>query len=187
MLRLQDFIMKNITEKKNNDNTSYPFYSYLALLDYVSRAHEIEIRPSSIVRPSVCLWHRLSLKLLHGFLQILVVASPGHMPRRFFHFWQKFILTFYEFVFVNMWLYGSQNFKTLLLPQITFESFQTFSEICSQWSCVIQFMWSLSSILSSRAPSPWASCFSSALVYNGRFSSYGPIWRKVSQMNAKWP
>ncbi len=25
----------------------------LALLDYVSRAHEIEIRPSSVVRPSV--------------------------------------------------------------------------------------------------------------------------------------
>ncbi len=30
--------------------------------------------------------------------------------------------------------YGSQNFKTLLLRQITFESFQTFSEISSQWS-----------------------------------------------------
>ncbi len=26
----------------------------LALLDYVSRAHEIEIRPSSVRRPSVC-------------------------------------------------------------------------------------------------------------------------------------
>ncbi len=30
------------------------------------------------------------------------------------------------FVFVNMGLYGSQNFKTLLLPQITFESFKFF-------------------------------------------------------------
>ncbi len=29
------------------------FESLLALLDYVSRAHEIEIRPS-VVRPSVC-------------------------------------------------------------------------------------------------------------------------------------
>ncbi len=29
-------------------------------------------------------------------------------------------------VFVNMGPYGSQNFKTLLLPQIAFESFQTF-------------------------------------------------------------
>ncbi len=50
---------------------------FLALLDYVSRAHEIAICPSSVVRPSrtsvrrpsvVRLWHRLSLKLLHGFL-----------------------------------------------------------------------------------------------------------------------
>ncbi len=30
--------------------------------------------------------------------------------------------------------YGSQNFKTLLLLQITFESFQTFSVFSSQWS-----------------------------------------------------
>ncbi len=34
---------------------------------------------------------------------------------------------------VNMGTHGSQNFKTLLLPQITFQSFQTFSEF-SQWS-----------------------------------------------------
>ncbi len=51
-------------------NTNHLF---LALLDYVSRGHEIEIRPLSVVRPSsvrppVRLWHRLSLKLLHGFL-----------------------------------------------------------------------------------------------------------------------
>ncbi len=38
------------------------------------------------------------------------------------------------FVFVNMGPYGSQNFKTLLLTQISFESFQIFSEISSQWS-----------------------------------------------------
>ncbi len=30
--------------------------------------------------------------------------------------------------------YGRQTFKMLLLPQISFESFQTFSEISSQWS-----------------------------------------------------
>ncbi len=29
------------------------FNYFLALLDYVSRAHEIEIRPSSVRRPSV--------------------------------------------------------------------------------------------------------------------------------------
>ncbi len=50
-------------------------------------------------------------------------------------FWIFEILSFwFLFVFVNMGSYGSQNFKTLLLPQITFESFQTFSEFSSQWS-----------------------------------------------------
>ncbi len=60
----------------------------------------------------------------------------GHMPRHFFHFWKKKFLDFLGilFVFVNMGPYGRQNFKTLLLPQISFESFQTFSEISSQWS-----------------------------------------------------
>ncbi len=38
------------------------------------------------------------------------------------------------FVSLNMGTSGSQNFKTLLLPQISFESFQTFSEFSSQWS-----------------------------------------------------
>ncbi len=38
------------------------------------------------------------------------------------------------FVFVNIGPYGRQNFKTLLLAQISFESFQTFSETSSQWS-----------------------------------------------------
>ncbi len=38
------------------------------------------------------------------------------------------------FVFVNMGPYLSENFKTLLLPQITFKYFHTFSEIFSQWS-----------------------------------------------------
>ncbi len=34
------------------------------------------------------------------------------------------LLFFFFFVFVNMGPYGSTNFKTLLLPQITFECFQ---------------------------------------------------------------
>ncbi len=53
-------------------------------------------------------------------------------------FWIFEILSFWFFrilfVFVNMGPYGSQNFKMLLLPQITFESFQTFSEFSSQRS-----------------------------------------------------
>ena len=69
------------------------------------------------------------------FLQLLVVASPGRYAQTFcFHFWIKKLFWFLRilFVFFNMGPHGSQNFKTLLFPQITFESFQTVSEISSQ-------------------------------------------------------
>ena len=55
--------------------------AFLALLDYVSSAHEIEIRPS-VHLSSVCgidyLWS-------YGmdFFQILVVASPGPYAQTF--------------------------------------------------------------------------------------------------------
>ncbi len=38
------------------------------------------------------------------------------------------------FFFVNMGHYGSKNFKTLVLRQITFIFFQTSAEFSSQWS-----------------------------------------------------
>ena len=44
--------------------------SFLALLDYVSRAHEIEICPSSVVRPSV---------------RITIISEPN--ARICFKFW----------------------------------------------------------------------------------------------------
>ncbi len=53
--------------------------SFLALLDYVRRAHETEILPSCVIRPSVCgigyLW-----TYCMDFFQLLVVASPGTYP-----------------------------------------------------------------------------------------------------------
>ncbi len=58
--------------------------TFLALLDYVSRAHEIEIRPSS-----ARLWHRLSLSYCMDFFQILVVASPGPYAQMFFFIFEK--------------------------------------------------------------------------------------------------
>ncbi len=80
----------------------------------------------SVHRPSVRLWHRLSLKLLHGFLSYVIC----HMPRCYFHFWKKKILNF----FVNMGPYRGENFKTLLLLQIAAKSFETCNEFSSQWS-----------------------------------------------------
>ncbi len=44
-------MLEKILAKKSCFGSSKTF---LAMLDYVSRAHEIEIRPSSVRRPSVC-------------------------------------------------------------------------------------------------------------------------------------
>ncbi len=115
------------------------FFRFLALLDYVSRAHEIEIHPSSIrpsVRPSVRGIDYLWSYCMDCF-QISVVASPRPYAQTIFSFFKKkkkFDFLGFFFIFVNMGPYGSQNFKTLLLPQIIFESFQTFSEFSSHWS-----------------------------------------------------
>ncbi len=46
---------------------------FLALLDYVSRAHEIAICLSSVVRPSVS---QLSLNLIYGFLSNFSCGFP---------------------------------------------------------------------------------------------------------------
>ncbi len=107
--------------------------TFLALLDSVSRADSIwdfVRRPSVVLLAVGRLWHLLLLKLLHGyFFQILAVASPGPYAQTlgFLFFFYLIFLRFYVFfVFINMGPYGSQNFKTLLLPQITFESFPTF-------------------------------------------------------------
>ncbi len=66
-------------------------------------------------------------------VQISVLASPGPYP----HYEKKCIQKvsgFFLFVFVNMGPHGSPNFKTLLIPQITFEYFQPFPEFSSQLS-----------------------------------------------------
>ncbi len=66
---------------------------FLALLDYVSRTHEIEICPSS-VRPSVCGIDYLWRYCMH-FLQIVAVTSPGSYAQIFFfHFWFFFMNIF---------------------------------------------------------------------------------------------
>ncbi len=91
-------------------------------------------RLSSVVHLSVCgidyLW-----SYCMDFFQILVVASPGPYAQTFSSFLKKTFSDFLRifFVFVNMGPYGSKTFKTLLLPQKAFESFQTFLEFSSQW------------------------------------------------------
>ncbi len=71
---------------------------FLALLDYISRAHEIEIRPSSVRRPSVvCLLHRLSLKLLYGFLSNFSCGFPWAIFPDVFFIFEKKITNIFRF------------------------------------------------------------------------------------------
>ena len=63
----------------------------------------------------------------------------AHAPGCFFEFLK--ILGFFTnnflqiiFIFINMGPYGSENFKTILLPQIAAKSFETCPEFSSKWS-----------------------------------------------------
>ncbi len=105
--------------------------SSLVLLDDVSRDHEI-------CASSPCR-NYLRTYLADSF-QISVVACPGPCPQTFFWILNRdslyfpdsgFIFLDFVFVFVNMGPSGSQNLKTLLLPQT---AFQTFSEFPSEWT-----------------------------------------------------
>ncbi len=79
-------------------DTSRSFFPFLALLGYVSRAHEIEMCQS--VCPS-----QLSLSLMHGFLLNLVVDSAAPYARKLFLIFEKkktlggggFLLIFFVF------------------------------------------------------------------------------------------
>ncbi len=93
----------------------------LALLDYVSRAHEIEIRPSSVRRPSVA-WI-ISEPIAYISFKFWLLLPPQFFW--IFIFIYLFIFFTNIFVFVNMGPYGSKNFKTLLL-QLAAKDFKLF-------------------------------------------------------------
>ena len=60
-------------------------------------------------------------------------SSQWSSQKNVWDFWnfENWNFNDFFFVFLNMGPYGSQDFKTLLLHQISFESFQTFSEFSS--------------------------------------------------------
>ncbi len=109
---------------------------YLALLDYVSKAHEIKICPS-VVRTSVAPINSETIARI--FFQVILISFPGSHAQVRFNFLKIivclfcvcvifFLVAFIRifFVFVNMGPNGSKNFKTLLLQ--------------SQWSISL-FSW----------------------------------------------
>ncbi len=71
----------------DGSRSAFRVESGLALLDYISRTHEIKIRPS-IVCPAVC-GIRLSLKLLHGFLSNFICCFPWAICPDVFSFLEK--------------------------------------------------------------------------------------------------
>ncbi len=88
---------------------------FLALPDYVTRADEIEICPSvcsssvrTSVHPSVCLWHQLSLKLLHGFLSNFSCGFSWAIcldvfVQFFFFIFKNFFFDFFTNIFSLTW------------------------------------------------------------------------------------
>ncbi len=105
--------------------TSNSYRSLLALLDYVSRANEIEIRPSSVCSIDY-LW-----SYCMDFFKFQLWLPLGHMPRLFFIFEKKNCLNFYEyFSFSLTWdPMGAKtskrysSFKSLLNPFNLFLNF----------------------------------------------------------------
>ena len=76
--------------------------------------------PSSVVRVAI-----ISERIGYISFKFQLLLALALTPRRFFEFLKKkkHFPFFHDFVFffVNMGLYGSKNFKPLLLLQITFE------------------------------------------------------------------
>ncbi len=73
--------------------SNYMWESFLALLDHVRRAHEIEIRPSSV--------SQLSLNLIRGFLSNFGCCFPlGHALTRFLNLKKK-IFRFFTIFFCS--------------------------------------------------------------------------------------
>ncbi len=101
----------------------------LALPDYVSRAHEIEIRLSS-VPPSML---QLYLFLMHGFLSSFGCCFPWAIPSDLFWIFEKktdFLRIF--FVFVNMdAISWQQKFQNATPPTNRSWTFSNFSWIVS--------------------------------------------------------
>ncbi len=110
-------------------------YAFSALLDYVSRAHEIEIRPLSVRRLAVRLWHRLSLKLLYGFLSNFSFGFPWPICPDFVFIFNFFIFFYEYFWFSLTWdPMGAKTSKRYSSLKSLLNPFKLFCEFSSQWS-----------------------------------------------------
>ena len=111
------------------------YHHVLALLDYVSRAHEIEICPSAVVHVAI-----ISEPIEQIPFKFQLWLPLGHTLRHFMNFWKNnaffegyFFRFRYHRILCVLWEPQGQN---AIPPQITFESFQTFSKFSSQLSSI---------------------------------------------------
>ncbi len=96
-----------------------PYYHpLLALLVCVSRAHEIEIRPSTVCRQSVASIISEFEPIAWISFKFCFLVSLAHVSRRFLNFWKKWFLDILRifFVVVNMGPYGSKKFQNTTPP-----------------------------------------------------------------------
>ncbi len=108
------------------------------MLDYVRKAHDIEIRPSSVASITSEPIARISFKFW-------LLVTLGHMPGSFFIFFfsilEKKCGIFYKYFSISL-RWDPMGVRLLLPLQIAAESFQT-SEFSSQWSsqsCIFEIL-----------------------------------------------
>ena len=103
--------------------------AFLVLLDYGSRAHEIEICPSSVHAP-ICLSSVRVTIISEPNAQISfkfrILLSLDHTLRCFLIFWKLIFLRIFS-VFINMGPYGRKNFKKATTPTNYSQKFSNFS------------------------------------------------------------
>ncbi len=114
--------------------------SLLALFVFTQQSycHGVGIRRTSIIHKVI-----RKLRVLGNCcmdpVQILWEATYPPYLQIIFSFFQNFKFSQYLFTFINMGPYGSQNCKTLLLPQITPQFSQTSPEFLSLLSSQSHF------------------------------------------------
>ena len=116
----------------------------LALLNYVSRAHEIKIRPSPVNLPSSVCGINYLWTYCMDFFQILVLAFPGPYAQTFFNLKNNDFWIFHEYFSFSltgdpMGAKISKRYSSLKLLLNLFKLFLKFLLSCPHKSTVLDF------------------------------------------------
>ncbi len=104
--------------------------TFLALLDYVSRAREIEICPSPVVCVAI-----ISEPIEQIPFKFQLWLPLGHTPRRFLNFWKKCIFKFFRKCFgFRVDIESKHQNATPPSNHFFFNPFKFFSKFAPEWS-----------------------------------------------------